>query len=219
MRTVLEEAQSSFRDFIVDDLVGSVAHALDTATLNGVGSGGVPLGICQFPGWPTVTFISGTATYKGLTAMKLIAGQNNADAAPDSRMGWATSNAGREALEQTDQGGTTTTGRFAWKSHACRNPAAGELESIESVLGQPAAATESIPSGFSGHGLSNATVLLYGNWRHIALQLFGPMDVIVNPYLLASNGLVRFNVFQGADVLFLYPGQSFVTGTIVAPNP
>ena len=87
------------------------------------------------------------------------------------------------------------------------------------MIGAPAVATESIPSGLGGDGLSNATVFLYGNWRHLLIQLFGPLEVTENPFLLPSQGIVRFSVFQGVDVIFMYPGLSFVTAAIVAPNP
>ena len=127
-RGMLLEGTSSFRDFIVDDLLGDVAHAVDTVALNGIGTKGQPLGICQSGDW--LSFSSGTPTHAGLTAMKRLAGQANADSAPDSRMGWATSNSGREALEQTDMSGTASTGRYCWRSHACRNPITGELETI-----------------------------------------------------------------------------------------
>jgi HK97 family phage major capsid protein len=225
-RQMLETASAGFRNFVTNDLVGSIAHSVDTAALNGLGGGsGQPLGICQRPDVPGFNFANGTPTYKGLTAMKRLASQNNADSPVDCRMGWATSSFGREALEQVDLGGavggsgSVVTGRFAWKSHVCRNPITNELEACESLVGQPAVSSESIPSGLSGEGLSNLTPLIYGNWRSVLVQLFTAIDLVEDPYMFAGAGLVRYTAYQAVDVLLMYQAQAFVQSAIVCPNP
>jgi hypothetical protein len=217
-RRILKTGPSDFGGFVIDDLTTGIASAIDAAALNGTGNSNQPLGLAQIP-WTSFAFSSGTPTYKGLTAMKLIAGQANVDSAGDARMGWVTSSAGREAIEQCDLGGGTTTGRYAWKSRVDRDDATGELVTIESVLGAPAAATENIPSGMSGAGLTNATMLFYGNFRHMLIQLYGAVHVLANPYTFDASGSVRYSASQDIDVMFQYPLISFVSAPIVAPNP
>lgn len=203
-----------FENFIVDDLVQSVAVAVDQAGLNGLGINNQPIGLFQMPNWPTLKFAAdsgngGKPDYDTLVALEETAGQNCADTGTEVRMGWVTSPQGRSALRRCDLGGSTVTGRYAWKAHPCYDPISGELRTIESVLGHPAVTTTNVPANLVEGTGQNLTPVAIGNFAHVVVQLWGAADVLRDPYKQSSLGVVRYRVYQDCDVAFMYPGVSF----------
>ena len=195
-RRMLDEAQPGFVALVLDDLLAAIAVETDRVCLNGLGTPGNLLGLFQSGGGvPQFTpATGGVITYADLVNMKMAIGQANADSPADKSMGWLTSSAGRAKLEHLDMGGATTTGRFAWKAKQC--VINNEIVTCESVLGWPAEASESVPSGLSGNSLTNVTALAVGNFRDMIINFWGDgVDILIDPTKFSSLGVLRITAF------------------------
>ena len=217
-RRMISLGQPGFEQFVIDDIMTGIAVAVDAAALNGTGTNNQPLGLCQIlTGQPSVGAANdsgngGKPAYVDLVAMERAIGQANGDSPCDCKLGFVTSPAGRSALRRCDLGGSTVTGRYAWKSHPCYNPVTGQLEFIETCVGYPAVATTNVPSNLtegSGTGLTSG---IMGNFNDMIINLFSGFDCLVNPYLQSTNGVVRVSGFQDVDVCLRRFG-SFATCT------
>jgi HK97 family phage major capsid protein len=196
-RRLLVYATPDLENWVLDDLATGIAHAIDTAAINGVGDGTIPLGLLQ-RALPLVGIASdsgdgGAATYDDVVALEKAVGVANGDASADAAMGFLTSPAGRSKLRRTDLGGATQTGRKLW----CVD------EGVEEVIGWPAAASTSVPANVT-KGIGTAlTLLAYGNWRDLIVNLFSGIDLLVDPFKQSTLGVVRMTAFQDVDVAVL----------------
>lgn len=195
-RRMLSLGAPGFMQFLEDDLIGSVAVAIDAAGLNGSGNSNEPLGLFQMPGIPTVVFSAdsgngGAPDYPTLCQMESIIGQACADSPETARLGWVTTPQGRSKLRRTPSLGSTYTGLPCWE---CR-------DGRESMLGWPAASTTNAPGGITKESGTALSALLFGNFNDLVVQLFPAVDIIVNPYLQSLNGVVRLTIYQDADIM------------------
>ena len=117
--------QIGFDDMVIDDIMTSLAVGVDAAGINGLGTGGQPIGLFQLP-IPEIdasgdTGNGGTITYANIVAMENTVGNFNGDAPMASRMGWLTSTFGRSTLRKTDMAATGSTGRYLLESASARH--------------------------------------------------------------------------------------------------
>jgi HK97 family phage major capsid protein len=207
-RRLLSIAAPEFEARIVEDLIVTIASMIDIGALAGTGTNGQPLGAFLQSKFQAITLAAdsgngGKPAYTDIVSAEELLGQINGDSPMDARVGFVTSPQGRSALRRTDLGGTTVTGKFVWKCHPMLID--GEIRSVESVLGYPAVATGSVPANVSkgsGTGLSMAAI---GNWADHLTVLFGPLQLIVNPYQQTSAGnpgTIGVSIFQDVDTQF-----------------
>jgi Phage capsid family len=202
---MLKEGQPGFGDMVIEHLMNGIAVAIDAAGINGLGNLGQPLGLLQTPFSNVVTPTSNTITYANLVQMIKQHGEANGDSPRDAKLAFVTSPAGRGALMLLDLGGTTTTGRFAWRAHEHCLPD-GQFVTRETIAGRPAFSTCSVPANLNGTDL---TTIIYGSFSDLAINIWPSFSVLVNPFTWSTLGLVRISIFCDVDVQFLRPG-SFV---------
>ena len=77
----------------------------------------------------------------------------------------------------------------------------------EEMLGYPAVASNNAPSQITKGTATNVTVLAFGNFNDCVVNTFGSFDVLVNPFLQSTNGVVRVSGFADVDVLFRRGGS------------
>ena len=202
-RVMKELGAPGFDQWVYDDLAKSIAVAIDAAALNG--SGNAPTGI--IPSTPaTLTGYTlaadaangGAPAYADLVGMEAVLTNANGDAPAEARLGWVTTPNGRSKLRRVDAS-SGNAGRFLWDKD--RN----------TVLGYPAMATTNVPNNLV-KGTSGATLsaLIFGNWDDLFVNLFSAVDLLVNPYTLATSGYYQVSAYQEADVQFRRTA-SFVT--------
>jgi HK97 family phage major capsid protein len=210
-RKMIDGGQPGFTAMVIEDLMSAIAVETDRVALNGLGTPNNQLGLFQLGGGvPVFTPANaGVITYVDLVKMKMTVGQANAESPADKSMGWLTSSAGRAKLELLDLGGTTTTGRFAWKS--TQQVIDNELVTCESILGWPAEATESVPSGYTGPSLTNATAIAVGNFSDMIINFWGDgVDILIDWTKFSSNGVLRITAFFDVAMVIRRP-KSFTT--------
>jgi HK97 family phage major capsid protein len=200
-RRMLSEATPDFLAEVEDDVVTGFGVGIDAAALNGLGVGGVPLGLFQYStlsNWPIAANIGngGVPVWADLVAVEAVVGELQGDSPADARLGWCTSPAARSKFRRVPE--ISATGfKPAWRVENGR----------ETLLGWPAASTTNCPGNLTQGTGTNLTTLAFGDWRNLIVNLFSPPDVIVNPYLQSVNGNVRVSVFQDSDVLLMRGGS------------
>src|SRR5262249_22950508 len=89
---------------------------------------------------------------------------------------------------------TTGSGKFIWDEN-------------ERVAGAPAYATNQLPSNISKGSGTNLSAGVFGNWQDAQLVFWGPIEIIVNPYLFSTNGVVRVSAFIDVDFNLRHAGS------------
>ena len=213
-RRMLMLGDEGFEQQVINDLMTGISVAADSTALNG-SSGSQPMGLFQFGGIPQVsahgdTGNGGTITYSNLVAMNQIVGLYNGDVPATARLGWVTSPQGKATLSLTDKSASASTARYCWESHL--QIVDGVERTVEHVLGYPAVATTLAPSAATEGSSSSITALAHGNFDCCWINFFTGFDVLVNPFLQSTTGVVRISVFQDLDVRYVRP-ESFVLCT------
>ncbi|MHC5544654.1 phage major capsid protein, partial [Singulisphaera rosea] len=124
-------------------------------------------------------------------------GLGNANADVGS-LAFVTTPNGRYKLKTTEK--ASGTGRYLWDDEA-------------GPLGYPAYATKNLPSNLvhgSGTGLSP---IVFGNFQDLAIGMWGPVDILVDPYRFTTAGYVRIRALQDMDVNLRH-----LTSFVVVPD-
>ena len=85
---------------------------------------------------------------------------------------------------------------------------------FERVVGKPAYATTNVPSNLAKGSGTNLSPLLFGNWRDCVVNLFTPVDLLVDPYRQSTDGVIQVSAFQDVDVAFLHLLSFGVVGDV-----
>ena len=173
-----------------DDITRLLAIELDRAGINGSGAGQEPKGILQNSSVPTVAMGTngGLPTWLNLLALEKTVAVANADF---GKLGYLTSNGGRNILKGTPKVGTTFP-QFMWEND---NMGTGI------VNGYRALASEQVPSNLT-KGTANAicTAVIYGNWDSLTYAFWSGLDILIDPYTGGTSGTLRIIGLQDCDI-------------------
>lgn len=166
---------------VIDDITSAIAVDIDRAALNGYGNatGDPILGILQDPSHLQfdVTGYSNLLSHGAFCDMECLLGNANADLGP---LGFVTSPNGRSKLRSTDaslsSGGS---GRYVWRPDNTLS------------IGCRALATTNVPSNLTHGSTTNTTTGVLGYWPDLVVGLWGPMTIIVNPFMQSVSGVIR----------------------------
>jgi HK97 family phage major capsid protein len=174
-------AQSSIdaENFIRDDLMRSLATAIDLAGIAGTGTGGEPLGIMNTTGVNSVTF-GGSPTWAKVVECETSVAADNADI---GSLGYLTTPAVRGAWKSTEK--SASTGMYLWQDRS-------------EVNGYQAAASSQVPDN----------KVIFGNFSDSLYALWTGLDIVVDPYTLKRQGLIECCVSQLVDFAVRHP-ESF----------
>jgi HK97 family phage major capsid protein len=185
---------------VAEDLAAALGVEIDRVALNGSGTG-QPLGILQDPTTPVYAWgTNGAApSWLGICTIRRTVALASGDV---GRMGWLMTPAAEFALRTTEK--TATAGRFIW-------------DESERNCGAPAYATVNLPAnGTKGTG-TNLSSGIYGSWDMAALALWGPLELLINPYTFSTANVIRISAFLDADVHTLQPGSFCCWTDLVTP--
>lgn len=185
-RKALLQATPSIEALVRADLANGLAVEIDRAGINGSASGGEPRGIISTSGIGAVAGgTNGAApTYAHMVALEEAVAIANADV---GSMAFCT-NAKMRAQLRTTQVFASTNGVPVWASD---NTVLGYRSSVSNNV--PATLTKGTASGV-------CSAILFGNFNDLLLGLWGGLDLILDPFTLATSGGRRIVALQDVDV-------------------
>jgi HK97 family phage major capsid protein len=207
---MLKLGMPGFTDMVISHLINGVAVLIDQSGLNGTGL--APQGLLQGinANAVTPTGAGNTILRTDLVQMVKQHAEVNADSLPNPRFAWLTSASGRGTLMNVDNGTTAsatgTSGRYVWESHE-HHVGNGEFAKRDTILGRPAFSTTNIPGNLNPGG--NETAIVYGDMQDFACNIWPTFSILVNPFLLSTNNIVRISIFCDFDWQLIHAG-SFV---------
>jgi HK97 family phage major capsid protein len=168
------------------DLAAGIAVEIDRAGIAGSAAGGQPRGIINTAGIGAVAGgTNGAApTYANMVALEEAIAIANADG---NTMALLTNPRMRAQLRLT-QVFASTNGTPVWASD-------------NTVLGYPTAVTNSVPNNLvKGSSGAVCSALIMGNFSDLLFGMWGGLDLILDPYALATAGGRRIVALQDVDV-------------------
>ena len=187
-RQLLEQINIDAEMFVREDQAAVVARGVETAGLNGQGSGGYPLGILnnmQIAVYP-LGVNGGVPSWTQLVAQETYPAYFNADV---GNLAYITDALVRGTLKTTAKIGSTYP-IYLWNTEAPDWP----------VNGYPCGVTNLLPQNIVKGTGTNLHSMIFGNWRDLVYALWSGMDTIVDPYTQAANGGVVITTLQDFDV-------------------
>lgn len=166
-------------------LAGAIAAEIDRVGVNGSGGANEPAGILNTPGIGSVALgANGAApTYTAICQLEETVGLANADV----RCGFATTPQARRKLRTTEKAAGS-----------------GLIWGDSGLLGKPSIASTNVPSTLTKGSGSNLSAIIYGDFQHLMVVRFGPLDIQTDPYTRGDEGEIVYRVFAGIGIGLRY---------------
>jgi HK97 family phage major capsid protein len=184
-RKTLLQTTPAIEGLVRMDLAAGIAHELDRVGLAGSGSGAEPTGVINTAGVGSVAGgTNGAApTYAHMVGLEEDVAVANADM---GNLAYVTNAKMRAQLKLT-QVFSSTNGQPVWQGNE--------------VNGYRAVATNAMPSTLTkGTSSGVCSAIAYGNWADLMMGMWGGLDLILDPYALATAGGRRIVALQDVDV-------------------
>jgi HK97 family phage major capsid protein len=202
-RTMISSSWQGFDQFILGDQARALANRMDAIGLNGSGTN-TPAGILNTSSIPIVSMgTNGAApTRAAMISVESAVSQALGDQGADASLYWCTTPQARTKMRGID---TSSAGSAMWL-----------WDNNEKILSWPGMITSNMPSaGTKGSGTALSS-LIFGDWRSLLINVFGDaIDVLVNPYLQSTSGLVRITSFLDIDVAVAHLASFCVISDLV----
>mgnify|MGYP000028188888 CR=1 FL=1 len=204
-KQLLATNNPSIDSLIRDDIVQGLALAIDLAMLHGTGSG-QPTGIFGTTGIGSVALaasgqlLANTTAYPAMVSLETLVATGNADVGSLAYL-----------MRAGHRGSLKTSARFA-------NSDTPVWETNGTVNGYRAEVTNQIATNLTtGTATTICSAILFGNWGDAILGQFagGATDLVVDPYTLAVNGVVRVIARRWVDVGVRHPASFAALGGIL----
>jgi len=171
---------------------------LDRWALHGLGTTGEPLGIWKTPGVNVEDF-GAVPTWVKLIEMTSKIVEDNADI---GAMRWLTTPLMAGVLMGTPR--VATYGSvFMWEGNHRNGLMTGYTASSTNQISKLMLDLEA--TGGTEHGIA------FGVWSELVIGLFGAIEVVVDPYTLATKGQIRITSFQMVDTVIKHPAAFCVS--------
>lgn len=196
-KQLLVQSSLSVENIVRQLLADSIALAIDLAALHGSGSGNQPTGIAATAGIGSVAGgTNGLApTWAHIVELETDVATANADM---GRMGYLTNAKVRGKLKTTEK--ASNTAQFVWTDSEQMN--FGMLNGYRAGVSNQVA--DDLDKGTST-GVCSA--IFFGNWADLMLAFWGGLDMVVDPYTLATTNLTRITANTYADVGVRHAGS------------
>jgi HK97 family phage major capsid protein len=191
-KQLLLQSTVSVDNLVRQDLQRAIAIALDSAAINGAGTGNQPTGILNTGSIGDVAMGTNGAVPTRAKLVDLVTALATANA-DMGNLAFLTTPGIRGKLQQTllDAG----SGRFVWE-----NP--------NELLGYNAQVSTQVPSNLdkgSSSGVCNA--IIFGNWSELMIAQWGGLDLLADPYTKGSQAMVRIIVNSWWDIALRHPAS------------
>lgn len=199
-KKLLVQSSLAIEQLVQSDIAGAIARAIDVAALHGTGTGDQPTGIAATSGIGSV--VGGTngaaPTWANIIGLETEVAQDNADI---GSLGYLTNAKVRGKLKQTFT--NATYGEIPlWTG-------GGGADGMGMLNGYRAGVSNQVSSTLTkGSASGVCSAIFFGNWADLILAYWGGLDIVVDPYSLATTNLTRVTVNTYADVAVRH-AQSF----------
>ena len=190
-RKLLLQASLDVEAFVRADLAMVVGQTIQLAAINGSGTPPEPYGVLNTAGIGSVAGgAAGLApAYTHLVDLETAVGNANADV---GALGYLTNSKVRGTLRKTQEFASTN-GKAVWTN--------GRERGIGDVLGYDAHVTNSVPSNLvKGGSGAVCSAIIFGNWADLVIGMWGGLDLMLDPYALATSGGKRVIALQDVDI-------------------
>lgn len=180
----------SVENFVRNDLSRAIAIALDTAAINGSGTGGQPTGILNVSGIGDVAGGTNGANpdWADIVDLESDVATANADM---GALSYLTTPGVRGYLKKTllDSG----SGLFIWPNDQRPNGYRAEVSTI-------------VPSTLDkGTSTGVCHAIIFGNWNDLIIANWGGIDLVVDPYSLVKNAKIQLVINSWWDIAVRHP--------------
>jgi HK97 family phage major capsid protein len=190
-KSLIAQSSIDVESMVRTDIATVLGIAKDLAAINGSGSGSEPTGILNTSGIATVALgTNGLApTWASIVNLETEVSQDNADI---GALGYLTNAKFRGKAKQVEK--ASGTAQFLWD-----NTVGGAGEGT--MNGYRAAVTNQVPSNLTkGSSGAACSAVIFGNWADLIIADWEGMDVTVDPFTLATTGLIRITVDTLTDI-------------------
>ncbi|WP_372950935.1 phage major capsid protein [Mariniphaga sp.] len=175
---------------IVNELADSIAQAIETAAINGSGTGATPTGILNYVGIGSVVGGENGASPSWAKVVELETAVLSANGHGE-KMGYLTNSAVAGKLKTTVK---TDTEQFIMDGNT--------------LNGYPAQVTNAVPSTLDkGNSTGVCSAVIFGAWEHLIVGSWGGLDIIVDPYTRKAFGEIELNTNQFIDLGLSNPAR------------
>jgi HK97 family phage major capsid protein len=176
-KQLIIQSSIDVENFVRNDLIMAIQLAIDLAAINGSGSSDQPTGILNTSGIGSVAGgTNGLApTFGNLVNLEREVSVDNADI---GNLAFMTNPKVRAKLKQTEL--DSGSGLFVWPSAS------------DELLGYKAGVTTQVPSTLDkGTSTGVCSAIIFGNWNDLIVAQWGGLDIVVDPYSLATTNMLR----------------------------
>ena len=190
-KQLLVQSSPSIEQIVRDDLKAQIGLAVDLAAIAGSGSGGEPTGILNTAGIGTVALgTDGAApTWDSVVDLEAAVADNNADL---GSLAYLTNSAVRKKLKRTTKVSGDAGAGFVWED--------GDVPGMGRLNGYTAAVSNHVPSDLTKGAGTGLSALIFGNWTDLLIGEWGIVDIVVDPYSLATTNKVTVTATMYVDV-------------------
>jgi HK97 family phage major capsid protein len=195
-KQLLMQSNPSIDMLVRDDIVQTLAQAIDLAALHGTGSSD-PTGIVNTAGINAVTLSAnglalGNATaYPALVSLETALATSNADGGSLAYL-----------MRPGHRGALRTTQRFASTDTPVWDPA------TNTVNGYRAEVTNQLSTNLTvGTATTITSPIVFANWSDIVVANFGATDLCVDPFSAGSQGILRIYARRYCDIGVRHPAS------------
>jgi len=182
---MLANSSLSIETLVRNDLAAGIGKVVDTGAMTGTGSSGQPTGLDNATGVNSVTLATAhTPTWAEAVEMESLV---LADNVPFNRPGYLTNSTIVGNLKTTQK--ATNTAIFI-------------MDGDGRVNGHDVTISNAVGAGY----------IYFGMWSDLLIGFFGSIDILVDPYTVATNNVTRIRATQFTDVAVRH-GQSFTKAT------
>ena len=210
-KQLLYTSNPSIDMIVQDDINSIIGLAVDKAALHGTGSG-QPTGIASTTGIGTVSVAMlaaaslGSTLFPFLVSLETSVATNNADGGALAYL----VNAKTRAAAKVTQQFAVTGSDPVWT---------GQRDGSGILNGYRAHSSNQIATNLTtGTATTICTAAFFGNWNELLLAQFngGATDIVIDPYTLAVNGVVRIIARRWVDIGVRHAASFAIGGGIIA---
>jgi HK97 family phage major capsid protein len=184
---------------VMEEIRRAIENAVDTAAINGAGTGGEPTGILnEGIGVVAIGTNGGAVTWQHIVDLEKEVAIDNADF---GRMAYITNPQVRGKLKTTEK--ATNTAQFIYTDSPV-----GEGQMPRGLMnGYNAMISTNVPSDLTKGTGTDLSAVIFGAFNALYIAQFGGLDIVVDPYTLSKNAVVTMVVNSWWDMGLRYPSH------------